>query len=104
MAAVSVATPPAVLQTHLNYFLEVADGGQNTVYPGTAGDKLKKHNVQPVEVREMRNGDFTLEKNGFQLLKHTSKEKTFDDNARVQSDVYDETAELLKEVYVSILA
>ena len=98
-----VAAPlsaPSVVNTRLNYYLEPKDGGTTQIYPGTAGDKLRKHNPQPVQISDMRGHDLTLDRNGFQLVGHESAEKTFDDEQRVKTQVYEETSELLKKVYV----
>lgn len=97
MATAQVISP-SVVNTHLNYYLETADGGgDKIVYVGTAGDRLRKHDVRPAEIHDMRRRDFDLDRNGFQLVEHASCEKTFDSEERVKTVVYEETSELLKK-------
>lgn len=95
-------TQPSVFQTCFNYYLELADGGVDAIYSGTAGDKNRKHNPQPWSIIDIRGheNDFTVDANGFQLVKHESHEKLFDDDERVRREVYSETSELLKAAYV----
>lgn len=95
-----VALPPPVVTANINYYLELNEGGTNVIYPGTAGDKLRRYNSTLVQITDVRNCDdqFTLDTHGFQFVQHKSAEATFDDEARVKSDVYTETAELLKNV------
>lgn len=89
-----------VLTANLNYFLDKDSNGVDArvFYPGTAGDKRRPRDTQPVQVTNMRDKGFTLDKNGFQLVSHVSREKTFDNEERVKTEVYDETSELLKKV------
>lgn len=91
---------PRTVSTQLNYYLELDQGGTAFSYPGTARDKLRKYDVVEKQVTDLRSCEetFTLDKNGFQLVQHESAEKSFDDEARVKSSVYQETAELLKAV------
>lgn len=100
MATTAVSASPVFVSTHLNYYLELADGGTDTIRPGTAGDKLRKHTAQPVQIHDIRGreDDFDLDTSGFQLVRHVSAEKTFDDDAKVKADVYEEVTGLLREV------
>lgn len=68
------------------------------MFPGTAGDKLRKHDPKLVTITDLRSceEDFTLDVHGFQFVPHTSVEKNFDDVQTVKSVVYQETEELLK--------
>lgn len=45
-----------------------------------------------------RENEFTLDKNGFQFVEHTSQEKDFDDEERITGVYYAEVEQLLKEV------
>ena len=56
--------------------------------------------MQPIQILDMREQDFTLDKHGFQLVAHQSADKTFDDDERVKAKVYEETSKLLKNVCV----
>jgi hypothetical protein len=42
--------------------------------------------------------EFTLDKNGFQVVKHVTQEKAFDDDAKIKTGYYKEVEELLKQV------
>lgn len=44
--------------------------------------------------------EYTLDKNGFQFVHHTSQEKNFDDEGRIAGVYYAEVERLLKEVSV----
>jgi hypothetical protein len=45
-----------------------------------------------------RENKFTLDKNGFQFIKHTSREKKFDDEEKITGVYYAEVEQLLKQV------
>lgn len=94
----TITSLPNVIDTRLNYYLELDKGGSAFVYPGTAGEKLRKFNTVECQIVDMRstNETFTLDANGFQLVQHHSKEQTFDDDVRVKDLVYRETAEMLR--------
>ncbi|KAF2160517.1 hypothetical protein M409DRAFT_29137 [Zasmidium cellare ATCC 36951] len=68
---------PSTINTRLNYYLDLDQGGTSV----TSCEE-----------------DFTLDRNGFQLVQHESREKSFDDDARVKDLVYRETVGLLKDV------
>ena len=56
-------------------------------------------------VRNIRGDEdqYTLDKTGFQAVKHTSQEKDFLDEERIKSVYYPEIEELMKKVYVATL-
>lgn len=94
-------TMPAVIHANINYFLEISEGGTYVIYPGTAADKLRplKSVVMPVtDLRTCTIDKFTLDTHGFQFVPHQASEKTYDDQARIKTTVYKETAAFLKEV------
>ncbi|KAK4962444.1 hypothetical protein LTR10_000070 [Elasticomyces elasticus] len=91
----------ATINTTINYYLDAARGGGDTVFrPGTVYDKLRKHDIQAVEVRDIRGQEsqYDLDTCGFQLVQHRSIENEFEDEEKIKGDVYAETAELLKTV------
>ncbi|KAF2848300.1 hypothetical protein T440DRAFT_537041 [Plenodomus tracheiphilus IPT5] len=55
--------------------------------------------VHPVTVQDIRGRekDFTLDKNGFEIYRHTAQEKDFIDEEQIKSVYYAETEQLLKE-------
>lgn len=94
--------PAHVVNTTLNYCLEPLQGEPSPFYPGTAGNYRREFNEQAVQVTDLRGSenDFSLDKQGFELRRHVCTEKDFADEAVVKDVVYEETAELLKKVYV----
>lgn len=54
----------------------------------------------PVAIQNVRGreGDFTLDKHGFQYVKHTSKLEGFDDDALVRREHYAELEAMLRDV------
>lgn len=95
-----MAAFPSV-NTTINYYLPAHLGGGDTILrPGTAYDKLLKHDAQRVRVRDVRGREteFDLDTNGFQFAQHRSVESEFVDEERVKNVVYTETAGLLKRV------
>lgn len=94
-------TMPAIINANINYFLEVSEGGTDVIYPGTATDKLrplKSVNMPVTDLRTCKDDNFTLDTHGFQFVPHKTSEKTYDDQERIKTAVYDETAALLREV------
>jgi hypothetical protein len=94
----------------LNYFVPPADGSRpwnniNKSYNGASDDTLSdeergrnwKTAVHQVEIRNLRGqeGSVSLDKEGFQFLKHASKEKGF--NTDDLQDYYEESIELVKK-------
>jgi hypothetical protein len=88
-----------VVHTTLNYYLDPALGGHDSFQIGIASYYRRKFDEHPVQIHNIRGreSDFTLGKQGFQHLKHTSVEKDFTDDEQVKSVVYSETEKLLKK-------
>lgn len=93
-------SPPKHINTTLNYYLDPSKGGHTTYQIGVSDYYRRKFDTRPVQIEDLRprQSEFKLDVHGFQHAKHTSEEKTFDDNDRVRRVVYPETAELLKSV------
>ena len=89
------------VQTSFNYWLPASEGGfGDSFHPGTSAVYAStKFDTTAAKVHDIRgrDGDFSLDENGFELHHHTSQEKDFDDEARVKTIVYDEITQLLKE-------
>jgi hypothetical protein len=87
------------VQTTINYHPAGLDGELNTVIPGTAGSYRRKFDVAPVTIKDIRGQEtlFSIEKQGFQILKHTSEEKEFLDKDQIKGVVFPEVVELLKK-------
>ncbi|KAF7187299.1 Hydroxylase/desaturase asaB [Pseudocercospora fuligena] len=98
----TVASFPAQVTMYLTYYLTPEPGGLTVTYPGTAGDKLRKHDSRAVRVQDLRScqdggKDFTLDRSGFQLVGHDCAERDFHDPERVKTVAYEETEALLKK-------
>ncbi|KAK4496464.1 hypothetical protein PRZ48_012444 [Zasmidium cellare] len=89
---------PRVVRTTMNFALDPALGGVETYTLGTADYYKRKFSPASVEVKNIRGSedDFSLNKQGFQLVKHISSEKDFVDNDHIKKVVYPEVEELLK--------
>lgn len=91
---------PYDVDTVLNYFKPNEDGSPPApTYverPETFDRPVATH---PVRVRDIsgREGEFTLDKNGFQIYKHGSIEKAFVDVEKIKDAYYAETEQLLKD-------
>lgn len=100
MATADVMLPTE--PTTLYYYLEVKDGGIIQTYPGTAFEKRRKHVPFDVNVRDMRpiKDDFSLHKNGFELVKnpHSVREEDWQNEEVVQREYYPACEELIKRV------
>ncbi|OKL57355.1 hypothetical protein UA08_07540 [Talaromyces atroroseus] len=106
--AFKVATFPASpadskkhhVETTLNYYKPAEDGAppepnyvnkQNTFYRESTVFDVKVHDVSGNEL------DYTLDKNGFQIYYHESKQKAFVDDEEIKKEYYPETEQLLKD-------
>lgn len=89
-----------MVRTTLNYFLEPEDGGDLSYLAGTVGEKRRKYRPAEVLVQDIRGReqDFTLDRNGFQLVQHDSLEKSFDNEDRITTQYYAECIELVKQI------
>lgn len=98
MATADVQLP--VEPTTLFYYLEVKDGGIIQTYPGTAFEKRRKHVPHSVDIKDLRSiqDQFTLDKNGFELVKNPTTEKDFLDDEEVKRVYYPQCQELIKKV------
>lgn len=96
----SLETPMHTVRTTLNYYLPPSKGGTTVYYPGTASDKRRKHQPREVDVTDIRGreADFSLDVQGFQVVEHESREKTFDNDERIKQDYYPECAAVVKQM------
>lgn len=102
MSTTATATElePSVVKTTLNYYLEPSIGGHDSYQVGTASYYRRKFDPHDVTINNLRGKEdqFKLDSHGFQHVRHSSAERTFDDNERVKSVVYPETEQLIKEM------
>ncbi|KAK4244602.1 hypothetical protein C7999DRAFT_43749 [Corynascus novoguineensis] len=92
------------VRTVLNYYNDPEDGSEPAAFY-VARPYQEQLNLRPtvnveVEVTDISGDEdkYTLDGNGFQLVRHESKEKDFVDEDRIKSSYYAETEQLLKDV------
>ena len=88
------------VETSINYF-DLSN--ERVFYPGTAGYQRRKFDVKPISITDIRGreDDFTLEKNGFKVLKDSwSETDVNDDEDHIQNVVFPETIAAVKQAYV----
>jgi hypothetical protein len=97
--SVPSADHPNDINTTLNYYLDPALGGHSAFEVGTAGYYRRKFDEHPVQIHDIRGheGDYSISKQGFQHVKHTSTEKNYTDDEQVKRVVYPEVEKLLKK-------
>ena len=92
----AVASTLRMVETPINYYLD----------PEAGGERSKIHHLiqgtfspQPMPVSDIRGreNDFTLDRQGFQLVTHEYKHSTLNDEI-TRTEVYPECAELVKNV------
>ncbi|KAF2095185.1 hypothetical protein NA57DRAFT_59925 [Rhizodiscina lignyota] len=100
MAAVQAPLTQNAVNTTLNYYLDPAKGGHESMQLGTAGYFRLKYNEQPVQIHDLRGREnqFNLADNAFQHRRHVSSEKDFSDDDAIKNTYYKEIEQLLKEV------
>ena len=91
--------------TKLNYYKDPGDGSEPApAYVGRPETYDRPYEPFDVVVEDIRGREdqFTLDKNGFQIYRHESKEKDFADDDQIKSVYYPETEQLLKDAYVIV--
>lgn len=89
------------VETVINYF---HPDEERVFYPGTAGYQRRKFNTRQVTINDLRGReeDFTLDKNGFQVLRAGwSEHDVVDEPDHVKLVVFPETILQVKQAYVS---
>ncbi|KAK4501078.1 hypothetical protein PRZ48_006884 [Zasmidium cellare] len=86
------------VSTTVNYFLETPEKVNDAFYLGTVGERRRKHDTAEVTVEDIRGreGDFSLDVQGFQLVSNVSSEKAFADDGKIKAEYYPECETLLK--------
>lgn len=97
----SIPSPSHNVHTTLNYYIPLGpDPPFHYVDKPPPGKP--EHNIgleaKPVVIHDARGheSEFTLDKNGFQFMKHVSQYLDFDDKEKIQSVYYKEVEELVK--------
>ncbi|KLO08363.1 methyltransferase [Schizopora paradoxa] len=104
MAAAAVLPAPHDVHTTLNYYTPLGDDSEPPfTYMLAPPPGRPKHNIgaepHPAVIHDVRGKEDTvsLDKTGFQFLKHVSVEKDFLDKERIKTVYYKEVEELLKK-------
>ena len=93
------------VSTTLNYYKDPGDGSEPApTYVGKPETYERPFEPLDVVVEDIRGREdqFTLDKRGFQIYRHESKEKDFIDDNQIKSVYYPETEQLLKDAYVTV--
>ena len=89
------------VRTELNYFKDPEDGSPPhatyTDRPETYERPVVTHPATIHDVRG-RESEYTLDKDGFEIVRHTAAEKDFLDDDVIKAGYYAETEQLLKDV------
>lgn len=94
------STMAIAVETTVNYF---HPDEARVFYPGTAGYQRRRHNTRTVTINDLRGReqDFTLDKNGFQVLNARWSEQDVEDKPdHIRDVVFTETIEKVKQAYV----
>lgn len=95
------ATQSAPVRAELNFFAPLDTTEKPHQYMYIHDPPRNFQDVpQEVEIHDIRGHeeDYTLDKNGFQVVKHVAKEKEFKDDDKIKTGYYKEVEDLLKEV------
>ncbi len=86
------------VHTKLNYYLDDGNPPAPT-YVGRPETYVRPNDPLEVTVHDIRGeeANITLDKNGFQIYQHVSKEKDFLDDDKIKAEYYPETEQLLKD-------
>lgn len=90
------------VETIINYF---DLNNERVFYPGTAGYQRRKFDTKPIVINDLRGheDEFTLDKNGFTMLKGVWSEEDVDDvPEHIKNVVFPETIEAVKKAYVFV--
>lgn len=97
----SASQVPGAVQTELNFFKQETFTEKPHQYMFTH-DPPRNFRDEPhaVTINDIRGheDEYTLDKNGFQIVKHTTSEKEFKDDESIKSGYYKEIEDLLKKV------
>ena len=92
------------VSTKLNYYKDPGDGSApEPAYVGRPETYDRPTEPFDVVVQDIRGQEdqYTLDKNGFQIYRHTSVEKDFASDEQIKAVYYPETEQLLKDAYGS---
>lgn len=99
----AVTQTPHVRETILNYYSRIGDEAPYAYVQDPPEGKLRSNigsDPHPITINDVRGKEDTvsLDKTGFQYVKHVSEEKDFLDEENITTTYYKEVEELLKSV------
>lgn len=97
-------TKPRDIVTTFNYYKDPEDGSAPAPTYSNKPESYERPQItQKLVVHDIRGSEdkYTLDTEGFQIVKHESKEKDFVDEEHIKAVYYPETEELLKKTSVS---
>ena len=97
-STVTMQAAPTHVETTVNYF--PAEGGTTSYVAGSAAFWNRKFIPTKVPVENIRGkeADYSLDKQGFQLVRHSSEQGDLKDEERIKDSYYAETEQLLQRV------
>ena len=99
-AALEKNVQPHDIKTTLNYYKAPEDGSPpHATYVDRPETYDRPFETHPVTVHEVagREGEFSLDGNGFEFIRNTATEKDFLDDDQIKASYYPEVEELLKK-------
>ena len=99
-SATAQTAKPRPVETTLNYYKDPGDGSEpHPSYVGKPETYERPYEKLQVTVNDIRGSEesYTLDKQGFQIYNHASKEKDFVDDEQIKAIYYPETEQLLKD-------
>ena len=96
--AVMKQANPAQLEATINYFPK--EGGTTSYIPGSVAFYKRKFTPTTVRINDIRGTEagYSLDKQGFQLVRHESKQRDYSDVVRIRDFYFPETEDLVKRV------
>lgn len=93
---------PASVSASVGYHLEPERGGAEVWCPGTVQDKRRPHDHQDVTITNIRGreSEFTLDKQGFEVIPFATSVEDDGDNASFEGQYYQDVVDHVKKAYV----
>lgn len=105
MAAAAAAGPQHMntVDAVLNYYVVPQDADRDPFFDGSVIETTREYSKIPTRIADLRGheNNFSLDKQGFQLVKHSTDEKDFDDDTHIKEVYYRDIEQLLKDQYAT---
>ena len=93
----ATAATTTVVEAPINYFLDPDAGGRRSEIHHLIKGTFSPQQVEVADIRG-REAEFTLDKHGFELVKHDMPQQPVVSDDIVKSKIYPQCAELVKKV------